>query len=95
MMIRKDSPNSYYEKLAQADREAFWTVMAAFLVTVFFWSVIDWTKESLIFWFGLPLWFWLSCIGGYILSVVVVILLVKYGFKNFDLDLEAKDRKEK
>jgi len=36
-------------------------------------------------WFGIPLWFWLSCIGGYLLSVIVVIVLVRFGCKNFDL----------
>ena len=36
--------------------------------------------------FKMPLWFTISCIGGYILSVVGVIILVRFFMYNFDLD---------
>lgn len=94
MTIHKTSPISYHDKLAQADREAAMTLVAALLVTAFFWLVIYFTKESQIFCFGLPLWFWLSCIGGYFLSIIAVVILVKCGFKNFDLVSKAEKDEE-
>ncbi len=35
---------------------------------------------------GLPLWFFLSCIVGYVLFSVASIIVVKMFFKDFDLE---------
>ncbi|WP_352400167.1 YhdT family protein [Anaerotignum sp.] len=35
---------------------------------------------------GLPLWFFLSCVVGYILFCIAVIVVVKVFFKDFSLD---------
>lgn len=36
--------------------------------------------------FGLPSWFFYSCILGYILFNIVVLILVKYFYVNIDLE---------
>lgn len=83
---------TYHEKLRQADKEAAYTLAFSALVTAFFWLSIFLTSNSLLAFFGLPLWFWLSCIGGYLFSILIVLLLVRLFFKNFDL--ENTDDKE-
>ncbi|WMI82145.1 YhdT family protein [Anaerotignum sp. MB30-C6] len=40
---------------------------------------------------GLPLWFFLSCVVGYILFCVAVIVVVKVFFKDFSLDETADE----
>jgi uncharacterized membrane protein YhdT len=36
--------------------------------------------------FGLPLWFFLSCVVGYVLFCAATIIIVKTCFKDFDLE---------
>ena len=86
------SPKTYKEAIEQSHREALYTVGAALLLFLFFWGVLFLTQDSAYSCWGLPLWFWLSCIGGYLLSVLVVWLLVKYFLCNFNLD--HKEEKE-
>lgn len=43
--------------------------------------------------FGLPLWFFLSCIVGYIGFAIISIIIVKKVFKNFSLE-ETSDLDE-
>ena len=38
--------------------------------------------------FGLPMWFFLSCVVGYALFVAATIIVVKCFFKNFELGPE-------
>ncbi|MEG0291917.1 MAG: YhdT family protein [Anaerovoracaceae bacterium] len=40
--------------------------------------------------FGLPMWFFLSCIVGYVLFCIAVVIVVKKVFKDFDLE-ETKE----
>ncbi|MCI5698034.1 MAG: YhdT family protein [Clostridiales bacterium] len=44
------------------------------------------TPESYTYVWGLPLWFFLSCILGYVLFCVSTILVVKIFFKDMSLD---------
>ena len=39
---------------------------------------------------GLPMWFFLSCVVGYVLFCVASVLVVKFVFKDFDLGEEAE-----
>ena len=39
---------------------------------------------------GMPLWFFVSTIGAFVLSVVGVMLLLKFVFVNFDLGDEVE-----
>lgn len=40
---------------------------------------------------GLPLWFFLSCVVGYVLFCVAVVVVVKVFFKDFSLDETADE----
>jgi len=40
---------------------------------------------------GMPLWFFVSTIGAFVVSAVGVVFLVKKVFKNFDLGEEAEE----
>ena len=61
---------------------AVWHVGTAFLL-----DGID----SLIW--GMPLWFFVSTIGAFVISVAGVIILLKKVFVNFDLGEETEDEK--
>lgn len=76
---------SYKDVIKRSHREAAYTLAAALLLFLFFWLALFLTAESGVFLLGLPLWFWLSCVGGYVLSVIVVWVLVKKAFRHFDL----------
>ena len=71
----------YAAQFVQLDREAWYTLGAALLTTVLFWGTIALTYDSLITVGYLPLWFALSCLGGYVFSVVIVVALVKWGLQ--------------
>ena len=45
--------------------------------------------------FGMPLWFFTSTIGAFVISVIGVIILLKKVFVNFDLGEEVPDGEEK
>ena len=40
---------------------------------------------------GMPLWFFVSTIGAFVISVIGVIILLKFVFVDFDLGAEAPD----
>lgn len=44
---------------------------------------------------GMPLWFFVSTIGAFVISVIGVIILLKKVFVNFDLGEEVSDSDEK
>lgn len=48
------------------------------------------TPETYTYILGLPMWFFLSCIVGYVLFSITAIIVVKKFFKDFDLGEEAK-----
>lgn len=82
----KNEKVSYAEKFRLMDREALATIICALFITLMFWLAIWLLKDFHITLFKMPLWFTISCIGGYILSVVGVIILVRFFMYNFDLD---------
>ena len=45
--------------------------------------------------FGMPLWFFVSTIGAFVISVVGVIILLKKVFVDFELGEEISDEEEK
>ena len=70
----------------QMDKEAFSTFITAVIITVYFWFTVFIFKDDIsLTLFSMPIWFVLSCIGGYILSVIAVIVLVRKFMKNFSL----------
>lgn len=68
------------------DREALSTLLAAVVITLYFWLSIYFFHDSAVMLFSLPLWFMLSCIGGYLLSIIAVFILTRRFMRNFPLD---------
>ena len=44
---------------------------------------------------GMPLWFFVSTIGAFVISVIGVAVLLKFVFLNFDLGEELSEEEEK
>lgn len=82
---------TYDDALRITHREAKLTGWVAVIITLFFWGSLWLTKASELTWQGWPLWFLLSVVGGFILSVLAVVVLVKCTFKRFSLDLKPQD----
>ncbi|MCK0535033.1 MULTISPECIES: YhdT family protein [unclassified Anaerobiospirillum] len=83
----------YAAQFSQLDSEALYTFLAAVLVTVCFWLAIFLTHDSTVSIWHMPLWFVLSCLGGYVLSVGVVIVLVKFFMKPCVLNVTSVKNK--
>lgn len=79
---------SYQAAIRRSHQEALVTLLAAVVITIVFWVCVFGFEASLIGWFAMPIWFWTSCIGGYLFSILVVWVLVRFCFKNFELDFE-------
>ncbi|OIJ12880.1 sodium:pantothenate symporter [Anaerobacillus arseniciselenatis] len=41
--------------------------------------------------FGMPAWFFYSCVLGFVVMVILVIIMVKCFFKEVDFDVEEED----
>lgn len=81
------------EKNRQIRKEAIVSVIlyAAFFIWWYFtgYGIAEkGTTETYTYVFGLPMWFFLSCIVGYVLFVAATIIVVKCFFKNFELGPE-------
>lgn len=88
---------TYQEKFIQMNKEAKATwIVAAIIIVYWFLSGFGvyavWGAEWTIL--GMPAWFVLSCFGSWILSMVLVALMVKKVFKDFDLEEEDIGKKE-
>ncbi len=88
-----NEPLHYKEAVKRSHKEAFYTLVAAVFLCVFFWGAVFFTMNSEWTFWGLPLWFWLSCVGGYVLSVIAVWVLVKGFFRNFSLSVKKENKK--
>ena len=89
MITKKTNQNlTYKDKFIQMNKEAKATLIASLIIFAYFWLTIYLFQDNLEFGMilGLPLWFTLSCLGGYLLSIIVVFILVKFFMANFDLD---------
>ena len=67
---------TYKEKFIQMDREAAATAICAVVIMAAFWAALLLLKDSPETLFEMPLWFSVSCLGGYVLSVVASLLLL-------------------
>ncbi len=77
---------TYKEKFIRTDKEAKATFILALMIFIFFFASIFLSMETNIYILGMPLWFVLSCLVGYILSVVGVVVLVRHFMQDFSLD---------
>ncbi|MCL2009204.1 MAG: YhdT family protein [Synergistaceae bacterium] len=77
---------SYREKFVQMNKEAkaTWAVMA---VLIAFWWITGFgvSRFDCVI-FNMPGWFVLSCLGVWVLSIVLVTALTTKVFKNFNLE---------
>lgn len=78
--------SEYARKFVQMDKEALYTLILALVIFVFFWGAVFALQNCYVFLWQMPLWFVVSCVGGYILSVIGVLVLIKYFMKDFDLE---------
>ncbi|MFQ7429729.1 MAG: DUF997 family protein [Sutterella wadsworthensis] len=86
------STPTYDEALRICGREAAVTFIAALGLFAFFWGSIALFKDVHERFWGLPLWFWVAVCGGYVLSVLVVMFIVKRYFKAMPLDMVPEER---
>lgn len=83
--------NSRYH---QADKEAKWAILLAFGYFVWWYSTAyglapqtaDHSLPTL--YFGLPLWFLLSCVIGPILFTFLCAMMVKFLYQDMPLDIK-------
>lgn len=85
-----DTPFKPDRRYAQANREALLTLGAYGLYFVW-WYVCayglgDTDPETYSYMFGLPSWFFLSCIAGYPLMTLVLWYMVRRFFRDIPLD---------
>lgn len=85
-MSRKD-------KFHQINKEAKACGIALLLIIVF-WVIAGFGVDALkITVFHTPLWAITGCVGTWVFSVVLVIIMVKKVFKDFNLDEDEEDEK--
>ena len=86
---------SYKQKHAQANREARATVVAL-AITIAVWAVCGFGFSGLdVHIFHTPLWVVGGTIGTWVCSIIVVVVLAKKIFLNYDLDDEPLVAEEK
>ncbi len=94
------SPNlTEKEKHRQIKKEALISagLYAAFFIWWYFtgYGIAErGTPETYTYVLGLPMWFFLSCIMGYVLFSIAAIVVVKKLFKDFDLGEDEKEQVE-
>lgn len=85
---------TYREKMLQANREAKATVVALAL-TVVVWIALGFGLSGLdVELFHAPIWIFGGTIGVWVFSIVVVVVLRKCVFQDFDLDEEGEGERD-
>ena len=78
----------------QLNKEALLTAGLFVLYFIWWYATAYGFADSAVRVFGLPLWFFLSCIVGWILCCIGVTVLVKKFFKHVDLDEYAIEEED-
>ena len=80
-------------KFKQANREAKATVVATVLVILFWCAAGFGLADSNVMFLHTPLWVWGGCVGTWIFSIIVAVILARYVFMDMSLDAdkEVKD----
>ena len=91
MKTNDSIPMTQQEKQRQIRKEALAT--AALFLLCAAWHIgfgfgLNGSSMTLL---GLPLWWWLSTPGVFVVAVIGVLLLLKFVFVNFDLGNEEED----
>lgn len=74
------------DKFRQANKEALATVIATCVVICFWWAAGFGLAACPVQIFATPLWVWTGCVGTWLFACLIVWLLIKFVFQNFDLD---------
>ncbi len=76
------------------NREAAATCIITAILIAFWWYGAFGIDRSLTF-LSMPLWFFISCVGTYLLAIIFVWLITKFVFIDFDLDDDENKEKLK
>ncbi|MBD0787320.1 YhdT family protein [Vibrio sp. Y2-5] len=96
----KSDKQTHFVLDRQAKREALWAILLA--LGYFFWwffsayivaAPVDEQQLPPLFW-GMPLWFLLSCVVGPVVFTLLCALMVKYLYNDIDLDSYDEDQYE-
>ena len=82
------------EKHKQILKEVKWTFLLILIVAAWhigFAFALDEIDKLVL---GMPLWFFVSTIGAFVISVIGVVLLLKFVFIDFDLGDELDEEAE-
>ena len=82
------------EKFKQANKEAKATIVATVLVIIFWCLAGFGLSGSNIQFLHTPLWVWGGCVGTWIFSIIVAIILAKYVFMDMQLKGEEDKKHE-
>lgn len=79
---------TYKEKFIQMNKEAKGTGIVGLIICAFWWitgfGIYYFFPDARIFY--MPAWFIISCFGSWILGIVLVYVLLKTVFADFDLE---------
>ncbi len=79
---------TYREKFIQMNKEAKGTWLVGLIICVFWWitgfGIYRFAPDARICY--MPAWFIVSCFGSWILSIILVYVLLKTVFTDFELD---------
>ncbi|MDW6003586.1 YhdT family protein [Vibrio mangrovi] len=88
------------ESYRQAHREALWAIALAlgyfiwWYATAYGFSAPQESRELPQLYWGMPLWFLLSCVIGPLLFTLLCGLMVKYVYRNISLDPQQNENHE-
>ncbi len=88
--MKKLNDNEIHEQLMREIKATFILIAIVAVWHVGFAFLLDGIDVLV---FGMPLWFFVSTIGAFVISVAGVIVLLKKVFVNFELDEEADEEK--
>jgi len=84
----------------QAKREALWAILLAFgyfvwwYCSAYIFSAPQSEQQLPQLYWGMPLWFLLSCVLGPLIFTALCALMVKYHYKDVDLNSYGDDQHE-
>lgn len=88
--MKKLNDNEIHEQLMREIKATFILIAIVAVWHVGFAFLLDGIDVLV---FGMPLWFFVSTIGAFVISVAGVFVLLKKVFVNFELDGEADEER--
>lgn len=88
--MKKLNDNEIHEQLMREIKATFILIAIVAVWHIGFAFLLDGIDVLV---FGMPLWFFVSTIGAFVISVAGVFVLLKKVFVNFELDEEADEER--